>query len=626
MPKLNSPTALRMMLRIKFCLPLMLLIGFHQSATAQWDESDQEALAKKIEAAVENLDPERFPEFTTSGQEVLTKVKQVRAYFQRSTDAKNAAAWMDYLDVDPIVDAIDSEKSAAEIGRAARSLRFRLISPVPGLELRPLVELRDSVEKLLNSLLFRDGERNLELISRQLKASSNLIREIEGDPTSDQSITLSALTRVIAGSGQSVEVIEALRNAFDKPNFALQIDGKLIQKAVERDVNEPSPVRDCILGTRLIGQAFLSGRVTTELIPSDHDARLRVRLDGRVSSRNTGFNGPIRLRTVSDGNVIMSRQIILSEAGLSIGPTQSESVSLATKITAIEHPLALVRRIARQQAAKKKGQSDRIALQRMRDQVGQQFSEETDAAVAGGTPAFKQLNGVIKRLSLEEPKLQWSSSESALSVQAVLRRPDQLATLLPKPQLDGDHAVVIQIHESFVDNMLAPMLSGRTVRERELNRLLDRLGIELEPPTQATEGEEKPFRIDFARLRPIIFEARANQLRVGVRGTRFVQGDRELNQAMEITAVYTRAIGEDGHRLTRDGNVEVNFSGRKRISIAQAGMRRTIEKKFSALFPEMILAEPVDVPEDSDLESMRGTRFRVGTVTAERGWLSVGVR
>ena len=128
-------------------------------------------------------------------------------------------------------------------------------------------------------------------------------------------------------------------------------------------------------------------------------------------------------------------------------------------------------------------------------------------------------------------------------------------------------------------------------------------------------------------MRPIIFEARDQLIRVGVRGTRFAQGSRELNRAMEITATYHAGTLADGTVvLIRSGDVGVDFPGRKRLTVAQAGLKATIQKKFSEVFPETLLDQPLELPDTVQLETLRDKVFRPSMVDAKNGWLTIAVQ
>jgi hypothetical protein len=128
-------------------------------------------------------------------------------------------------------------------------------------------------------------------------------------------------------------------------------------------------------------------------------------------------------------------------------------------------------------------------------------------------------------------------------------------------------------------------------------------------------------------LQPIVFEARDQTIRVGVRGSRFAQGNRELKQSMEITATYEPArTGEGKMILIRKGEVEVNFPGGKRLTVSQAGLKRTIQKKFNKLFPDTLLNRALEVPASTQVDALRGRVFWPRVVDARDGWLTIAVR
>jgi hypothetical protein len=215
-----------------------------------------------------------------------------------------------------------------------------------------------------------------------------------------------------------------------------------------------------------------------------------------------------------------------------------------------------------------------------------------------------------------------------MSVDATLRRHDQLSTVVRRPSIGTDYDAAIQFHESVVNNALSPLLAGRTMTEAKLDELLasvDRSPA-ADPPTAGGEPEP-PFEIDFARLQPIVFDARDQSVRIGVRGTRFAQGRRELKRAMEITATYHRAESDDGRIiLVREEEIDVDFPGGRRLTVAQAGLRPTIKTKFDNVFPKTLLDRNLEVPSTSAIESLRGRLFKPVLVDATDGWMTVALR
>ncbi len=598
-----------------------------RAATAQVSDFDRTRLAGEIEAAAKNLDPAFFPDLDASKAEVLRRVVSAKQFFDSRTNRANRDAWLAYVDVDPLVEKIESDASALAIARDAIDLRYRLIGTAPGLELTVLRNLRGSVEQLIEAVRFRDKEKSVESLATQLGKLAEKVRELDQSPSAEDTATISALLGVLESSGQAKALVQSMRSVFGRPNVAILVGEPMVQSVVNQDVNQTRPVRDCILGTRIIGDATMNAVVTANLVPAVGSARVNVSLVGHIVSKNIGYNGPVRLRTVGYGDVSVSRSVSVNESGITLEPAYSRAV-LKTDITAIEHKLGIVRKIAQKRAAQQKPQADKIAVEKMRNQVGSQFAIKTSEMTSMKPPdPLEKVRPMLKRLSLDEPTRFWGSTERAVYIDSIFRRRDQISTVVSRPLIAEMYDAAVQIHESVIDNAFAPILSGRTLKERQLNEMLEKAGRPLPEPEQSGEEREPPFEIDFARLRPIVFEARNQTIRVGVRGTRFAQGTRELKRAMEITAIYEPAKTADGVViLLRKGDVNVDFPGDRRLSVSQAGLRRTIQKKFSDVFPEVLLDRPLEIPTDAKIEAIRGRIFHPRMVDAKDGWLTITVR
>jgi hypothetical protein len=621
------------MSRLGHCIAFTVFIAALSSfvprtAMAQLSDFDRTRLAGEIEAAAKNLDPALFPELDPSKAEVLSRVKLAKQFFDSRTSAENRDAWLAYLDLDPLVEKIESDGSAPAIARDAIDLRHRLVGVAPGLELTVLRNLRDSIEQLIEAVRFRDKETSTQSLAKQLDALAERVKELDDNPSAEDSAAISALLGVLESSGQAKGTVYALRNTFSRPNVAILVGEPLVQSAVNRDIiNRSQPVRDCILGTRIVGDATINGAVTANLLSAVGAARINVSLVGHIVSKSIGYNGPVRLRTTGQGNVNVWRSLTFNESGVVLEPAYSRAV-LKTEITAIEHKLRLVRKIASKRAAEQKPKADKIAVEKMRSRVGSMFVTQTsEAAAITPLDPLEKIRPVLKRLSLDEPARFWGSTEQAVYIDSTFRRRDQISTVVSRPPIHESYDVAVQVHESVIDNTFAPILAGRTLKESQLNELLEKSGRPVPKPSEAGEEPEPPFEIDFARLRPIVFEARDQTLRVGVRGTRFAQGSRELKRAMEITAVYEPAKTNDGVVvLLRQGDVDVDFPGDRRLSVSQAGLKRTIQKKFSDVFPEVLLDRPLEVPTDVQVEAIRGRVFHPRMVDARDGWLTITVR
>ena len=75
--------------------------------------------------------------------------------------------------------------------------------------------------------------------------------------------------------------------------------------------------------------------------------------------------------------------------------------------------------------------------------------------------------------------------------------------------------------------------------------------------------------------------------------------------------------------LVRDGDVDIDFPGKRKLSIAQAGMKAPIKKNFANVFPETLMHQPITVPMTVKSDAFRGRVYRPRNVTAENGWFTV---
>lgn len=598
-------------------------------AEAQVGPDQRDWLAEQLEAAKADLDPAALPDVADSQEKLLQQVEATRQFFQRITTPGNAEAWMQYVQAAPLVEAIRSDADLAEQSRLAEDLRHRLSRNIDGLDLAGIVELREAAGRFVAAIRFREKDRSIELLRRQLDSLAQRLRDLEGVPSGDESAAISAILGLLAEAGQAVPATQHLRMTFGQPNLTIQVGESLVSRVVGQPVLRTRDVRECILGTRLVGQATLDGQVSGRLLPSEGSARIQLALDAAFQSCNTGYNGPVSLRTVGNGFVHASRTLVFDDQGPRLEPT-SGTASLNTQILSINHHLRLVRKIAAKRAAQQKPLSERIATEKLRNQVTGEFARETDELVNRPMDVpLDEARQTFQRLGISPPQRAWRSTSDYIEVDVRQAEPAQILASNSPPQMAPGYAMVVQLHESVIDNIGSAVLAGRTMNESEIEDLLE--NVRPEPAgTSETDGDEAnadgevdPFEIDFANLRPLILEARDQTLRIGLRGTRFRQGDRELQRAMEISALYQPTTDASGKvSLERTGEVSVAFPGRGRLSISQVAIKSNIQRAFADIFPPQILDRPIQLP----LERAGDVTLQPAAILAADAWLSVALQ
>ena len=589
--------------------------------------------------AAEQFDASQIPDSSDSKRAVIKRSSELVDYLTRKTDQRNRDAWLRYLDLEPLVEAIDEDDSPNTIGREAVALRQRLIGIAPGLEFSRFRRLRDAVEQLIPAMRYRDKAKTTKYLSKKLEDVAEDLAEMHGVPTVDEMSTLNDTLKLLSDTNQALQVQDQLEMRFGHNNIAVWVDESVVQRFVSRPVNQTQAVNDCILGTRLIGSASLNGLVSANLLPMQGAIALNVSMQAQVTNSNRGFRKPITLTTSGCGSVYASRNIFINESGISMDATCVDA-QLRTQIDSIQHRFRFVRRIARRKAAEQKPQADRIGVDKLRRQVAEQFTKQTNEATnLPKVDLMAKARPYLLRLDIPEPTRSIGSTEQSIYLQTKIRRDNQLASPVPPPPIAAPYEAAIQIHESAINNSIGYLLAGRTMTQAQIDQMMAQSG---RPPLAASgsgtsvldtddEGdeakEEAPFEIDFAASRPIIFEAREGKIRVGVRGTRFAQGSRALKRSLEITALYAPARTADGAViLIRDGEVDIDFPGKKRLSIAQAGMKEPIKKNFANVFPDTLMNQPLTVPMTVKNEAFRGRVYRPRDLQAENGWLTVLLR
>lgn len=610
-----------------------------------------------IEQSKSELDPNRLPSQEQTEADVVAAMNAADAFFQRVTDPSNHDAWMRFLDFAPLQSAIEGDESVAKRGNAAVELSQRLSGPEEGLELSRLVALRESLDRYLAALRYGNPKRGLAVIERQLETLADILSSEENadeqtestprtlaDLSGEEVAQIESIVETLAAANQASVLVSRITGRYSSPNLRAFVDGRVISDAITRPVNNPERVNDCLLGTRIIGDARVVGNVTGSLLPSEGNIRLLIRLDGQFSTSTKGYNGPVTLRSSGFGQVYAARQLVITEKRVFAGEPIA-TASLSTQINQINHPLKLVRKIASKKAAEMKPQAEAISRRKLQDRVLEGFRQQTDEEASRTFPDLDaKMSPWLRRLDLPPPTRTIGSTTDAVHVRATMRRPFGLSAPGEGPSLSmvrtatssgtypGGYSAAIQVHESILNNTVMKLLAGETFTPEKLRDLTSSFGIpsdkDASAETDVTDDEPaESFEVDFSGFRPVYFEARDQTLRIGLRGDRFAQGDRELDRRLEVSAVYRPAITEDGRMiLIRDEDIDLKFPGGRRLTLSQTAIKANIEEGFDKLFPMTLLHREWTLPSTLQLPTLAGRSAKVIGIDAQDGWLTLVVR
>ncbi len=324
---------------------VILLVMVTQSTLhAQLTESERARLVDDMRQSAKQLDATRIPELEPAQQEFLASVAALQQYLDVSTSPQNRDAWLEYFRFTPLQQAMKAGSSATMV-REATQLRDRLVGLTPGLEVQQVRDVRDAVNHLIPAILYQNRERIVAAIARRLDKLATQFESLDAIPSIDDTADARLILSYLTDMNQDAAVVGTMRRLFSQPNVSVQVKESMVQELVTRGVDSNRPVTDCILGTRIVGNANISGGVTANLLPADGLVRMQLTMSGQLLSRNVGYNGPVRLRTTGYAGICVTRVLNITETGVSFEPTYADA-NLRTEINSIDHPLRLVRRVA----------------------------------------------------------------------------------------------------------------------------------------------------------------------------------------------------------------------------------------------------------------------------------------
>jgi hypothetical protein len=124
-------------------------------------------------------------------------------------------------------------------------------------------------------------------------------------------------------------------------------------------------------------------------------------------------------------------------------------------------------------------------------------------------------------------------------------------------------------------------------------------------------------------MQPLRVEFEDDEVKIAIRGRKFVRGDQVVRQTTQIAASYRIQIQAGRARLVRQGEIEVTYPDKgegERLSLTELRNKTFLINKFEGLFKPQLDGEGINLSDrwaklkDLSLEFAR----------AEAGWLSLG--
>jgi hypothetical protein len=228
-----------------------------------------------------------------------------------------------------------------------------------------------------------------------------------------------------------------------------------------------------------------------------------------------------------------------------------------------------------------------------------------DQQVAQLQPQFASLRNTklpveLRRVGFQMPNIQVESTESEIQCGVVQRASFELAAPRPCPFSRPAASVVAQLHESAINNSLATIMSGRTIRNSDLGDLVKQLTGRI-PKELDDEIEGEAWSVTFNTTAPVRVELDDDNVRLTLRIIRATRQRQTLSDPLSITVTYAPSFDNRQLKLKRVGEVTVT-SDRQTRSTGGTALRAFIKKKVDDAFKD-------ELTRDVDLQQFVATRF-----------------
>ena len=574
-------------------------------------------LAKQAIAAKEKFQaiaPEQVKQARSETQQAAATLEKI---FIRGDDLYEKT-WKEFLHWDDLQAGLTTEKPDYQALTAVYD-QFRV--NIQGNELKKFTTTRDALQRYLN-LSFAADQPNLEANYGQiLDRLATLLQKQADAPSTDNSEEIGRLVGWLNRYEQAPDLTKAIAAQYSQPNLFAEVSQAFVATGLRQDVNRPTNVYECILGTSIRGNGFTIGSTTVDLLPSDTQARMNLILSGVTNTTNVGVNGPVNIYSTAQTSFNARLPLMFDANGLTAGST-SASADSKSQITGIGAKHRIVRKIASKKIAQGKPQAERIASGKAATRVASELSKESVGLVLDANNNFNdKFRDPLIRRGAYPRELQFRTDPERIYVQSLKDGPDQLAAFSPPPALSGKFDMAVRFHESAVSNYAEEFIGGETLTDEKLVKMIKDSGREVPEELKITP-ESDPWSITFASDQPVSVRFSQNTVKISIRGRRFTRQDQAITKAAAISANYRVEKTATGAKLVREGDVEVEYLSRGRQNFAETAFKPFLKNKFEAMFKPEFEFTGLQLPgRFADVGAMQLEQLHVDDSWAALGWL-----
>ena len=500
--------------------------------------------------------------------------------------------WKKYLRWDAVQLQLDADQPDVRKLQPALAQFYRNHN---GLEMDQFTGARDSLRDYMNAIVFQDAERAKKLHAAQVAELTKRLDSYLKNPNSEDAWAIGRGMGWLTRSQQAPEVQTRLSRVFAHDNLILQVSQRFVGINGGSEVEDTTDITDYILGTSIKGVAKTKGLITMAMIPNEQRVSIGITLTGETTSKSVGVNRGVIIHTNGVTQIKATKRVYFDSNGIKSDPAEAKCTTDST-IDSIQAKSQMVQRMAWKRAGKTQGRANSIASRHAESRVEESVDQQAAEMLSEVSDAYQEQfrKPLIRRDGFPET-LVTQTSDAELVVQVKQTGRFQVAAPSAPPELDKGHDLALRMHESLVRNLSEAALAGVTLTDERLEELLREAGAEVPEELQVSPDRES-WSITFSPAQPISVKFRKDQLTIAIRGRRFTQGERVISTPIRIAATYRVEKVGGGSKLTRVGDVSIDFIGRTTLTARQVAFRTVLRRRFGAMFKPEFSSDGLQLP------------------------------
>jgi hypothetical protein len=579
-----------------------------------------------------NPDTERQAQISAAGQSVADSVGALKTYL---SGIQNSGPWLSYVSADELSGLANGGSVELSVATKAQS---NLASAGSLSEAQQSFLNRPAFDHLKSSLDAYVAAAQLEPVAvdqtalratlTELVAAIEAYEETRSSEFTNQIRTLYRTVRTQAGDGGQ-RIADALTSHYFNYNLRVVASESFINKVVSYEHKDTGRVDDFILGAKVDGTQWTTGRVSIDLKPSDDTALFNMAFNGTTQTSTQGVTDQATIFTSGYHTFSATKAIrfdgdrfTTSPAAIHVYPNNTTQ-GARTAVSGLPIVGGIADSYAVGEARKRKGESEAIAAYKLKNRLLPEFNQEVDAEFSRQSDELeKKLLTKLREAGLFPSARSNSTSETEMWISNRLMDDSQLGGDSSTFSVTSEKGVATHLHQTWLNNALAKLpLAGKSLTEKELIDEISKsigtlLGRDLN--LAADKKDEEPDNTKFVFPEADVLRVRIENgqliliLRTGLQPD---GGEAIPTQEISIPLLFS-IDGTDIVIEAGDVSVAPVEPANQLVQIPRAGIVRS---RIQKALPRRTIDRMIDL----DREKGGPVKLEVSRILPNSGWLSI---